>query len=58
MQGHKRGCAIKFFEGVAISISAHVAAWTTVATISFTWQFVGHVVGDASFYIAAMFAGY
>ncbi|MGA3310197.1 MAG: hypothetical protein ABSD08_16550 [Xanthobacteraceae bacterium] len=58
MQGHKWKCAIKFFEGVATSVSAHVAAWMAVASITFVWQFTGHVVADAGFHIATIFAGH
>ena len=58
MPSSKRKYTIKFAEGVATSISAHAAAWTAVATVTFVWQFLGHVVADASFYIAATFAGY
>lgn len=54
MQGYKWKCAIKFFEGIATSVSAHVAAWLAAASITFVWQFTGHVVADAIF---AIFAG-
>jgi hypothetical protein len=54
MQGRKWKCSTKFFEGAATSVSAHVAAWTAIASIAFAWRFMGHVAAD----IAAIFTGY
>jgi hypothetical protein len=58
MQRHKRKCIITFFEGAATSASSHIAAWMAVASMTFLWQFLGHVAVDTGFYLAAVFAGH
>lgn len=58
MQSKSRNCTIKFVEGVVTAASAHATAWTAVATITYLWQFIGHVVADAGFHLFATFAGY
>jgi len=59
MQDHTRKYVIKLLvEGVATSACAHIAALLTVASVTFAWRFTGHVVADAAFQIAAIFAGW
>ncbi len=58
MRSDRRKSTIKLVEGIVTSLSAHVTAWAAVATATFLWQFVGHVIADAGFHLAATFVGY
>ncbi len=58
MRSNRRMCAIKFVEGIITSASAHLAAWTAVATITFLWQFFGHVAAETGFHLIQALVGY